>query len=156
MTKTAFLALFSPFFYRLPLDTAKFRHCSMRQSKVRAENTQYTRDIVVNHLGCDIWDTRKFVFYAKKYSQFHRLNLHISLYRLFIAFIIGVIMKFLLQQHLQLSSTCHRVAMWTRRTVGSCFCYQEEIALIQWWFRVIVENSWAQRVEAIDLFFIQK
>ena len=59
---------------------AKFRHCSMRQSKVRAENTQYTRDIVVNHLGCDIWDTRKFVFYTKKYSQFHRLNLHISLF----------------------------------------------------------------------------
>ena len=87
MTKTTFLALFSPFFYRLPLDTAKFRHCSMRQSKVRAENAPHARDLVVNHLGCDIWDMRKLVFYLKKYSQFHRLNLHISLYRLFIAFI---------------------------------------------------------------------
>ena len=31
-------------------------------------------------------------------------------------FIIGVIVKFLLQQRLQLSSTCRRVAMWTSRT----------------------------------------
>ena len=27
--------------------TAKFQHCSMRQSKVRAENVQHTRDLVV-------------------------------------------------------------------------------------------------------------
>ena len=129
------------------------------KTKVRAENMQQACDLVVNHLGCDICDTRKFVFYPKKYSQFHRLNLHISLYRLFIAFIIGVIMKFLLQQHLQLSSTCLQVATWTSRTEAVVYdCHQEEPALIQWWFRVviIVENSWAQRVEAIDLFFIQK
>ena len=31
-------------------------------------------------------------------------------------FIIGVIVKFLLKQRLQLSSTCRRVAMWTSRT----------------------------------------
>ena len=71
VTETTFLALFSPFFYPLPLDMAKFRHCSMRQSKVRAENAQHARDLVVNHLGCDIWDMRKFVFYPKKYSRFH-------------------------------------------------------------------------------------
>ena len=131
----------------------------MRQSKVRAENMQQACDLVVNHFGCDIWDTRKSVFYPKKYSQFHCLNLHISLYRLFIAFIIGVIMKFLLQQHLQLSSTCRQVATWTSRTEAVVYdCYQEELALIQWRFRVtiIVENSWVQRVEAIDLFFIEK
>ena len=95
VTETTFLALFSPFFYPLPLNMAKFRHCSMRQSKVRTENAQHARDLVVTHLGCDIWDTRKFVFYPKKYSQFHRLivafiassTVHISLYRLFIAFI---------------------------------------------------------------------
>ena len=59
----------------------------MCQSKVRAENVQHARDLLVNHLGCDIWDMRKSVFYPKEYSQFHCLNLHISLYRLFIAFI---------------------------------------------------------------------
>ena len=50
------------------------------KTKVRAENMQQACDLVVNHLGCDICDMRKFVFYPKKYSQFHRLNLHISLY----------------------------------------------------------------------------
>ena len=33
---------------------AKFKHCSVRQSKVTAENVQHARDLVVNHLGCDI------------------------------------------------------------------------------------------------------
>ena len=66
---------------------AKFKHCSVRQSKVTAENVQHARDLVVNHLGCDIWDVRKFVFYPKKCRQFHRWSLHMSLYGLFIAFI---------------------------------------------------------------------
>ena len=59
------------------------------------------------------------------------------------------------------SSVCscpQHVVEWPCGQVGpkQLLCCQEEIALIQWWFRVIVENSWAQRVEAIDLFFIQK
>ena len=93
------------------------------KTKVRAENMQQACDLVVNHLGCDICDTRKFVFYPKKYSQFHRLNLQYIYFPLSIVycfysmyFIIGVIVKFLLQQRLQLSSTCRRVAMWTSRT----------------------------------------
>ena len=40
----------SPVFYL----TTKFKHYSMRQSKVRAENVQHARDLVMNHLGCDI------------------------------------------------------------------------------------------------------
>ena len=113
----SFIFPHSPVFYL----TAKFKHCSVRQSKVRAENVQHARDLVVNHLGCDIWDVRKFVFYPKKCRQFHGWKLHISLDRLFYCFysmyfIIGVILKFLLQQRLLLSSTCRRVAMWTSRT----------------------------------------
>ena len=130
MTKKTFFSFISPFIYLLPRGQVKALF--MRQSKVRAGNMQQACDLVVNHLGCDICDTRKFVFYPKKYSQFQRLNLHISLYRLFIAFIIGVIMKFLLQQHLQLSSTCRQVATWTSRTEAVVYdCHQEEPALIQ-------------------------
>ena len=126
VTETTFLALFSPFFYPLPLHMAKFRHYSMRQSKVRAENTQQARDLV-NHLGCHIWDMRKFVFYPKKYSHFHRF-IYSTYFPLLIVycfysmyFIIGVIVKVLLQQHLQLSSTCRQVAMWTSRTEAVVF-----------------------------------
>ena len=36
-------------------------------------------------------------------------------------FIIGVIVKFLLQQQLELSSTCRRVAMWPSRTEKQLF-----------------------------------
>lgn len=60
----------------------------MRQSKVTAEKVQHERHLVVNHLGRDILDVRKFlkfVFYPKKFRQFHRFNLHISLHRLFVA-----------------------------------------------------------------------
>ena len=69
-----FLALFSPFSCLVVL-------CANQKLE------QHARDLVVNHLGCDIWDVRKFVFCPKKCRQFHRWNLHISLYRLFIAFI---------------------------------------------------------------------
>ena len=31
----------------------------MRQSEVRAENAHHARDLVVNDLGCIIWDMRK-------------------------------------------------------------------------------------------------
>ena len=31
---------------------AKFKHCSMCQSKVRAENVQHACELVVDHLGC--------------------------------------------------------------------------------------------------------
>ena len=120
MTKTTFLALFSPFFYRLPLDTAKFKHCSMRQSKVRVENAPHARDLVVNHLGCDIWDMRKFFFYLKKYSQFHRLNL-----QYIFPFIDCLLLLFNVFYHWSdresataaaFAVTCCRVAMWTSRT----------------------------------------
>ena len=72
-------------------------------------------------------------------------------------FIIGVIVKFLLQQRLQLSSTCCPVATWTSRTEAVVYV----IKMRSLWFSddseyVIVEKSWARRVEAIDLFFIQK
>ena len=83
MTKTTFFSFISPFSCLLPHGQVK--HCSMRQSKVGAENVQHARDLVVNHLGCDIWDVRKFAFYPKKCRQFHHWNLHIFLYRLFIA-----------------------------------------------------------------------
>ena len=141
---------------------AKFKHCSVRQSKVTAENVQHARDLVVNHLGCDIWDMTKFVFYPKKCRQFHRWSLHniMSLYGLFIAFIQCILSSGWLWNS-YCSSVCscpQHVFEWPCEQVGpkQLLCCQEEIALIQWWFRVIVENSWAQRVEAIDLFFIQK
>ena len=141
---------------------AKFKHCSVRQSKVTAENVQHARDLVVNHLGCDIWDMTKFVFYPKKCRQFHRWSLHniMSLYGLFIAFIQCILSSGWLWNS-YCSSVCscpQHVFEWPCGQVGpkQLLCCQEEIALIQWWFRVIVENSWAQRVEAIDLFFIQK
>ena len=45
MEKTTFFSFILP----IPVLylTAKFQHCSMRQSKVRAENVQHTRDLVV-------------------------------------------------------------------------------------------------------------
>ena len=100
---------------------AKFKHCSVRQSKVTAENVQHARDLVVNHLGCDIWDVRKLVFYPKKCCQFHRWSLHMSLYGLFIAFIQCILSSEWLWNSycssvcMQLSSTCLGVAMWTSR-----------------------------------------
>ena len=66
----------------------------MCQSKDTAEKVQHARHIVVNHLGCDIWDVRKFVFYSKKSRQFHRFNLHISPHRLFIALLLIVELQF--------------------------------------------------------------
>ena len=107
-----------------------------------------------------ILDERKFVFYPKKCRQFHRWNLHMSLYGLVIAFI-QCILSSEWSWNSNCSSACsclQHVVEWPCGQVGpkQLLCCQEEIALIQWWFRVIVENSWAQRVEAIDLFFIQK
>ena len=100
---------------------AKLRHCSMCQSKVRAENVQHARDLVVNHLGCDTWDMGKSVFYPKEYSQFHCLNLHISLYRLFIAFIQCILSsEWLWNSYCSSICSCpQHVIDWPRGQVGS-------------------------------------
>ena len=141
--------------------TAKFRHCSMCQSKVRAENVQHTRPCCepswMWHLRyekiCLLPEGIQSISLLK--STYFPLSIVHCFYSMY--FIIGVIVKFLLQQRLQLSSTCCPVATWTSRTEAVVYV----IKMRSLWFSddseyVIVEKSWARRVEAIDLFFIQK
>ena len=79
----------------------------------RAESMKYAHDLVVNHFGCHIWDVRKLSIPSLK-STYFPLSIVYCFYSIY--FIIGVIMKFPLQQHLLLSSSCRGVAMWTSRT----------------------------------------
>ena len=107
----------SPVFYL----TAKFKHCSVRQSKVRAEDVQHARELVVNQSWMRYLRCEEICLLPKELSSisslkstYFPLSIVYCFYSMY--FIIGVIVKFLLQQRLQLSSTCRRVAMWTSRT----------------------------------------
>jgi len=90
------------------------------QKLERKTRMWHARDLFVNHLGCDFWDVRKFVFCPKKCRQFHRWNLHISLHRLFIAFI-QCILSLEWSWNSYCSSVCscpQHVVKWPRGQVG--------------------------------------
>ena len=118
----------------------------------------HARDLVVNHLGCDIWDVRKFVSYPKNSRQFLRWNLHISLYRLFIDFIQYILSpEWSWNFYSSSVYSCPQLVaewpyIWTSRTEAVVYVVRKRSQ----WFRVILEYSWTQKVEATDLLFVQK
>ena len=91
--KQLFLALFSPFLCVIP-------HCQVT-AKVRAENVQHTRDLVVtpSHIYVTLDMLANLSFTQRKLVNFFVKNLHFFLYWIFISnllyFIIGVIVKML-------------------------------------------------------------
>ena len=81
---------------------------------------QHARDLVVNHLGCDIRDVRKFVFYPK-----NDVNFMAEIY--IFPFIDCLLLLFNVFYHrsdreiptaaaFAAVLTCRRVALWTSRT----------------------------------------
>ena len=116
--KQLFLALFFPFFYLLPHGQVKALFYVPIKSKSGKRATRAWP--CLNHLGCDTWDMKKSVFYPKEYSQFHCLNLHISLYRLFIAFIQCILSsEWLWNSYCSSVCSCpQHVVEWPRRQVG--------------------------------------
>ena len=102
----------------------------------KAESMKYAHDLVVNHFGCHIWDVRKLSIPLLK-STYFPLSIVYCFYSIY--FIIGVIMKFPLQQsewswNSHYSSTCccpHHVVEWACGQAGlkQLLCCQEETAI---------------------------
>ena len=107
----------------------------------------HARDLVVNHLGCDIWDVRKFVSYPKNSRQFLRWNLHISLYRLFIDFIQYILSpEWSWNFYSSSVYSCPQLVaewpyIWTSRTEAVVYVVRKRSQ----WFRVILEYSWTTK-----------
>ena len=117
--KQLFLALFFPFFYLLPHGQVKALFYVPIKSKSGKRATRAwpcCEPSWMWYLRCEeiclLPEEMSSISSLK--STYFPLSIVYCFYSMY--FIIGVIVKFLLQQRLQLSSTCRRVAMWTSRT----------------------------------------